>query len=185
MALKMVCARVVCARYVCAVVCLFEADGADDKCNAGYLFNRDVERWVVFIVGHSREATFMLARHEPFDEYALFARGDDVAFVPLQELLFVEYCASDDVTWIKVRVHGKAGDLNHEVNAAEAELGDDVILLDVLLGYGEELAAKPGGGCFSNQRYGFYLALFCYFGKRYDFMLARLLNGGFGSAGSL
>jgi len=160
----------VCARYVCAVVCLFEADGADDKCNAGYLFNRDVERWVVFIVGHSREATFMLTRHDPFDEYALFARGDDVAFVPLQELLFVEYCASDDVAGIEMWVHGKPGNFNHEVHAAKSELGDDIILFHVLFCYGEVFVAKACNSGFCYERYWFYLALFSYFGKRYGFL---------------
>lgn len=54
-----------------------------------------------------------------------------MALIPLQELSAAEYRACDNVSRIKVRVHGKPRNLNHKINMAIFEFRNNIILLYV------------------------------------------------------
>ena len=104
---------------MCEAFCvcvLFEADGADNECYACYFVERYVEGRVFLVVGDGCEAVLVLRGHEAFDENALLAGGDYVTFVPLQEFAVIKYCTGYHIAGVKVRVHGKSGDFNHEVD---------------------------------------------------------------------
>lgn len=87
---------------------LFEADASYYECDAGDFGLREVEGRIVLVVGDDEEGAVLFARHDAFDEDALFACGDDVAAVPLYELGIMENGASDDVARLEVRVHGES-----------------------------------------------------------------------------
>ena len=85
-----------------------------------------------------------------------------MAFIPLQEFAVIKYCTGYHVSGVEVRVHGKSGDFNHEIDVGVPELGYDIIFLYVFFFYREVFVAESGRGGFGNERNRFDIALpFC------------------------
>lgn len=89
------------------VLRLLKPYGSNDKGNACYLIDWNVERRVFFIVGNGCEETFLFTWHKPFYENALLPCCDNVTLIPLQELPIFEYRAGYHISRVEMRIHGK------------------------------------------------------------------------------
>ena len=112
---------------------LFDVDDTDDACHTHDFGLRYVEWVIVFVVGHGEQAVLHGALAKALHDESLFACGDEVRFVPLDELRRVDNRACNDVAGIEVRHHRVAKDLNHKVHCEVPELGDNVISQNVVL----------------------------------------------------
>ena len=155
---------------LCVVrLCSLEADRSNDKGETCYLIEWYIESRIFLVVGHHCNIPVFRARHKPLYNNALLPCSDDVAFVPLQELLIGKNRTGYHVAGIEMWVHGEARHLDHEIHLAVAELGNDIVFFHIFLLDREISVPKAGGSLFGNQGNRFYVCVFPYCCQRFGF----------------